>query len=102
MHAKHLLAALGVVATVGVTYVITKTARRALDEATATPAVADAPAPALERRAHEPSQPLVLPDDEANRRLLSHVHPRCYTNPQPSGRVSLERGLEHSRCGSTV
>lgn len=33
--------------------------------------------------------PLVLPDDEHNRVLLSHVHPAGWTNPRPSGRYNL-------------
>lgn len=33
--------------------------------------------------------PLVLPDDEYNRVLLSHVHPHDWVNPVPSGRYNL-------------
>jgi pyruvate/2-oxoglutarate dehydrogenase complex dihydrolipoamide dehydrogenase (E3) component len=33
--------------------------------------------------------PLVLPDDEHNRTLLSHVHPSDWVNPTPSGRYNL-------------
>jgi pyruvate/2-oxoglutarate dehydrogenase complex dihydrolipoamide dehydrogenase (E3) component/uncharacterized membrane protein YdjX (TVP38/TMEM64 family) len=76
---------LGFAATVAVTVVVTRVARRALDEATAAKAPArmpDAPAP------HAPG-PLVLPDDAHNQNLLSHVHPAGRVNPQPSGRYNL-------------
>jgi pyruvate/2-oxoglutarate dehydrogenase complex dihydrolipoamide dehydrogenase (E3) component len=33
--------------------------------------------------------PLVLPDDEENRRLVAQVHPPGWTNPTPSGRYDL-------------
>jgi pyruvate/2-oxoglutarate dehydrogenase complex dihydrolipoamide dehydrogenase (E3) component len=33
--------------------------------------------------------PLVLPDDEENRRLVGHVHPPGWTNPTPSGTYDL-------------
>jgi pyruvate/2-oxoglutarate dehydrogenase complex dihydrolipoamide dehydrogenase (E3) component len=35
------------------------------------------------------SAPLVLPDDEHNRRLVENVHPPAWTNPQPPGRYHL-------------
>jgi pyruvate/2-oxoglutarate dehydrogenase complex dihydrolipoamide dehydrogenase (E3) component len=34
-------------------------------------------------------EPLVLPDDEHNRRLVQNVHPADWTNPQPDGRYNL-------------
>src|SRR6185436_1352231 len=36
-----------------------------------------------------PDRPLVLPDDQHNRVLLSHVHPRGRANPVPRGRHNL-------------
>jgi pyruvate/2-oxoglutarate dehydrogenase complex dihydrolipoamide dehydrogenase (E3) component len=33
--------------------------------------------------------PRVLPDDEHNRALLAHVHPRDWTNPEPASRYQL-------------
>src|SRR5262249_28941330 len=33
--------------------------------------------------------PLVLPDDDENRRLVAQVHPPGWTNPTPSGRYDL-------------
>jgi pyruvate/2-oxoglutarate dehydrogenase complex dihydrolipoamide dehydrogenase (E3) component len=33
--------------------------------------------------------PLILPDDDHNRALLSHVHPPGWVNPMPSGRYNL-------------
>ena len=33
--------------------------------------------------------PLVLPDDEENRRLVAQVHPPGWTNPTPSGAYDL-------------
>ena len=91
--AKQALTWLGFAATVAVTVVITRIARRALDEATAD-AAAEAPAPRPRRfrnrrRTRRADEPLVLPDDEHNRTLLSHVHPRGRANPTPSGRYNL-------------
>jgi pyruvate/2-oxoglutarate dehydrogenase complex dihydrolipoamide dehydrogenase (E3) component/uncharacterized membrane protein YdjX (TVP38/TMEM64 family) len=84
--AKQALTFLGFAATVAVTVVITRLARRALDEATversddrARPAPVAAVAPG----------PLVLPDDEDNRRLLAQVHPPGRQNPRPAGRYNL-------------
>src|SRR5262249_47111697 len=34
-------------------------------------------------------EPLVLPDDEDNRRLLGQVHPPSRENPRPAGRYNL-------------
>src|SRR5262245_11169461 len=84
--AKQALTFLGFAATVAVTVVITRIARRALDEATVERSADGArPAPVA---GHAPG-PLVLPDDEDNRRLLSHVHPSGRQNPRPSGRYNL-------------
>ncbi|MEZ4370619.1 MAG: mercuric reductase [Polyangiaceae bacterium] len=35
------------------------------------------------------TEPLVLPDDDANRRLVAAVHPRDWKNPTPSGAYNL-------------
>ncbi len=81
----------GLVATVLVTIYVTRIARRALAEATteipatATPTVA-APRPV---RAKTDSAPLVLPDDEHNRALVSALHPRSWVDPTPAGRYNL-------------
>ena len=84
--AKQILTFVGFAATVAVTVFVTRLARRALDEATAQPMpLAAAPA---SRPAHA-SGPLVLPEDDANRTLLSHVHPSGWTNPTPAGRYNL-------------
>jgi pyruvate/2-oxoglutarate dehydrogenase complex dihydrolipoamide dehydrogenase (E3) component len=37
----------------------------------------------------EPSEELISPMDEHNRKLLSNVHPPDWTNPEPSGRYNL-------------
>ena len=83
--AKQLLTWLGFAATAAVTVVITRIARRALDEATASPERAPAPPPSP----RHVEEALVLPDDEHNRALLAAVHPRGRTNPTPSGRYNL-------------
>jgi pyruvate/2-oxoglutarate dehydrogenase complex dihydrolipoamide dehydrogenase (E3) component/uncharacterized membrane protein YdjX (TVP38/TMEM64 family) len=92
--AKQVLTWVGFAATVAVTVVITRIARRALDEATRDAGAAGAedaqrratPLPAAPR---PEGQPLVLPDDQHNRMLLSHVHPANRVNPTPSGRYNL-------------
>jgi pyruvate/2-oxoglutarate dehydrogenase complex dihydrolipoamide dehydrogenase (E3) component/uncharacterized membrane protein YdjX (TVP38/TMEM64 family) len=89
--AKQLLTWVGFAATVAVTVVITRIARRALDEATA-PAGASAPArpePVPGEAALRDDRPLVLPDDEHNRALLAAVHPSGRPNPIPHGRHNL-------------
>jgi pyruvate/2-oxoglutarate dehydrogenase complex dihydrolipoamide dehydrogenase (E3) component/uncharacterized membrane protein YdjX (TVP38/TMEM64 family) len=83
--AKQVLTWLGFAATAAVTVVITRIARRALDEATAGPRRPSDPSPSL---AHGAAA-LVLPDDEHNRALLAAVHPSGRTNPTPSGRYNL-------------
>ncbi|HYP31699.1 MAG TPA: FAD-dependent oxidoreductase, partial [Burkholderiaceae bacterium] len=84
--AKQALTFLGFAATVAVTVVITRLARRALDEATVERADTHArPAPVA---AVAPG-PLVLPDDEDNQRLLGQVHPPGRENPRPAGRYNL-------------
>ena len=35
------------------------------------------------------NQPLVLPDDEYNRRLVENVHPTSWVNPEPTGRYNI-------------
>jgi pyruvate/2-oxoglutarate dehydrogenase complex dihydrolipoamide dehydrogenase (E3) component/uncharacterized membrane protein YdjX (TVP38/TMEM64 family) len=84
--AKQLFTFAGFVATAIVVVVVTRVGRRALDEATAQP-LAKGPAPAA--RPFDPTAPLVLPDDDANRRLLAQLHPSGRTNPTPSGRYNL-------------
>jgi len=89
----------GFVATVAVTLYVTRVARRALAEATATVRGVPSGSPATLRRPEEPARsvapalrpdrPLVLPDDQHNRVLLSHVHPRGRANPVPRGRYNL-------------
>ncbi len=94
---KQVLTWLGFAATVAVTVVITRLARRALDEATAEQRSRGEAVEATSRRlAAAPRQgpppagePLVLPDDEHNRTLLSHVHPGGRRNPTPGGRYNL-------------
>jgi pyruvate/2-oxoglutarate dehydrogenase complex dihydrolipoamide dehydrogenase (E3) component/uncharacterized membrane protein YdjX (TVP38/TMEM64 family) len=73
------LKVVGFAATVAATIVVTRLARRALDEATATGGAGPSPATA----------PLVLPDDQHNRALLAQVHPPARRNPTPSGRYNL-------------
>jgi len=92
--AKQALTWVGFAATVAVTLMITRIARRALDEVTAGEASSDLAASqrvaGVPARAPLPEpQPLVLPDDEHNRTLLSHVHPVGRTNPTPTGRYNL-------------
>jgi len=87
--ARQALTFVGFAATVAVTVVITRIARRALAEATAEAPLQRSAAPAATPRPHDPGAPLVLPDDEANRALLGHVHPKGRANPTPSGRYNL-------------
>src|SRR5262245_36058313 len=86
--AKQVLTWFGFATTVAVTFVIARIARHALDEATAAqragPERAPAPAPP-----HATDEPLVLPEDEHNRKLLSLVHPARRPNPTPAGRYNL-------------
>jgi pyruvate/2-oxoglutarate dehydrogenase complex dihydrolipoamide dehydrogenase (E3) component/uncharacterized membrane protein YdjX (TVP38/TMEM64 family) len=84
--AKQLFWWFGLLVTIGVAVFVGRVAKRALDEATAQP-LAKGPTPTA--RPFDPAAPLILPDDEANRRLLSHVHPPGRTNPTPSGRYNL-------------
>ena len=89
--AKQLLTWLGFAATVAVTIVVTRIARRALDEATVgrgDPARGPAPVPA-QAPPQRTGQPLVMPDDPYNVALLSQVHPPGRTNPTPRGRYNL-------------
>jgi pyruvate/2-oxoglutarate dehydrogenase complex dihydrolipoamide dehydrogenase (E3) component/uncharacterized membrane protein YdjX (TVP38/TMEM64 family) len=81
------LTALGFAATVAVTVVITRIARRALDEATrdARTAQPSGGVPAAPWTGHSP----ILPDDEHNRALIAQVHPIGRENPRPSGRYNL-------------
>src|SRR5204863_2813588 len=65
--------------------VVTRLARRALDEATSKAPRAKTPAPIP---APMPDA-LVRPDDAANRALLAQVHPSGWRNPTPSGRYNL-------------
>jgi pyruvate/2-oxoglutarate dehydrogenase complex dihydrolipoamide dehydrogenase (E3) component len=39
--------------------------------------------------ASENQRPMVLPDDEYNRRLVDNVHPPSWVNPTPTGRYNL-------------
>ena len=101
----------GLAATVTVTLYVTRVARRALAEATTeevgTATNGGTPEPPLAKTngagsdgrgdavAHrrqpgaEPAVPLLTPDDEHNRVLVEHVHPRGRVNPVPAGRYNL-------------
>lgn len=79
----------GLAATVFVTVYVTRVARRALAEATGEAPVAErAAAQGAAQPKAEPA-PLVLPDDQHNRLLLSRVHPAGRVNPTPSGGYNL-------------
>src|SRR5262245_18184362 len=84
--ARQVLWWLGFAATVGVTIVITRIARRALDEASQ---AVDRPSSAFQSPLAPHYAPPLLPDDEFNRALLSHAHPPGRSNPTPSGRYNL-------------
>ena len=98
----------GLAATVAVTLYVTRVARRALADAATDegdsvtdgvqrelPAVNGAsgdsgkPIRRQGQSAAEPGVPLVVPDDEHNRVLVRHVHPRGWVNPEPAGRYNL-------------
>ncbi|GIW40771.1 MAG: hypothetical protein KatS3mg076_1348 [Candidatus Binatia bacterium] len=89
----------GLVATVVVTVYVTRVARRALAQATELEAGRSAvPGSRAERSAREgtpagesapAATPLVRPDDEHNRKLVSYVHPPRWTNPTPAERYDL-------------
>ena len=80
--AAQVLRIVGFAATVIVTVLLTRHARRALEEATADGTTAPPPA--------DVSTPIVLaPDDEANRALVAQVHPGGRMNPGPAGRYNL-------------
>ncbi len=91
--AKQALTWLGFAATVAVTIVIARVARRALDAATArrggVAAAGERPAAPAPAPPRDANAPLILPDDEHNRQLLSQVHPPGWTNPTPAGRYNL-------------
>jgi pyruvate/2-oxoglutarate dehydrogenase complex dihydrolipoamide dehydrogenase (E3) component/uncharacterized membrane protein YdjX (TVP38/TMEM64 family) len=80
------LQVVGFLATGAVTVLVTRLARRALNEATAENA-ADGAGHTGALPAHVPGR--MLPDDEHNRRLLAHVHPPRRVNPTPAGRYNL-------------
>jgi pyruvate/2-oxoglutarate dehydrogenase complex dihydrolipoamide dehydrogenase (E3) component len=48
-----------------------------------------ADAPPADRGPVAENPPRMLPDDEHNRTLVSHVHPADWTNPTPDGRYNL-------------
>ncbi|MEM1181461.1 MAG: FAD-containing oxidoreductase [Acidobacteriota bacterium] len=79
--------ALGLVAAVAVTTIITRIARRALADATADDRAAEPPA---QRSAtmHDSKEPMA-PDDEHVRELIRHVHPPDWKNPEPAERYHL-------------
>ena len=89
--AKQVLTFVGFAATVAVSIVVTRLARRALDEATAesTHESPRAKAPAAPIAAAPMPDALVRPDDDANAALLAQVHPPGWRNPTPSGRYNL-------------
>jgi len=96
--AQHAFYLVGLLATVVVTLYVTRVARRALAEATAANRVARPGSLVTSLRPARPApaappvrsaRPLVRPDDQHNRVLLSHVHPRGRTNPVPSGSYNL-------------
>lgn len=77
--------ALGLVATIAVTAVVTRTARRALAASTTSPE----PARSETRRPTEETAPVfepsrVEPMDEHNRALLDNVRPSNWINPEPA------------------
>jgi pyruvate/2-oxoglutarate dehydrogenase complex dihydrolipoamide dehydrogenase (E3) component/uncharacterized membrane protein YdjX (TVP38/TMEM64 family) len=77
----------GLVATVAVTVLITRLARKALQEAIPPPTRQTEPL------AHGdlamPNTVQVLPDDVHNQTLVANVHPRDWVNPQPQSRYNL-------------
>jgi len=78
------LLVVGLIAVVAATALITLKAKQALAE-TVRGGVMSEPS-----RAHnEETEPLVLPADEHNQRLVDHVHPADWTNPEPAGRYHL-------------
>ncbi len=98
----------GLAATVAVTLYVTRVARRALADAATEegdgvtdrvrrelPSVKGArsdggkPIGRQGLPAAEPEVSLVMPDDEHNRVLVRHVHPRGWVNPDPAGRYNL-------------
>ncbi|MEO1082844.1 MAG: VTT domain-containing protein, partial [Acidobacteriota bacterium] len=86
-----LFLALGLVAAVAVTTIITRIARRALAEATEQERTADAPS---ERSSsmYDPKSSTaspMAPDDEHVRELIGHVHPPDWRNPEPADRYHL-------------
>src|SRR6185369_1503127 len=72
--AKQVLTFVGFAATVIVTIVVTRIARRALDEATAEAPSATHPTPVAPIASPMP-EALIRPDDAPNRALLAQVHP---------------------------
>jgi pyruvate/2-oxoglutarate dehydrogenase complex dihydrolipoamide dehydrogenase (E3) component/uncharacterized membrane protein YdjX (TVP38/TMEM64 family) len=77
----------GLVATALVTVFITRIARRTLESATS---AGDSNAVLPQARPQEPvAGALIPPDDEHNRTLVSNVHPRDWTNPEPSRKYDL-------------
>lgn len=83
----------GLGVTVLVTLYVAQVARRALAEATIAPRNTDEARTNVDRRSVPPSSetpaPLVLPNDEYNRGLVSQVHPASWVNPIPTGRYNL-------------
>lgn len=78
----------GLAATIGVTIYVTRVAKRALADATLeNERIADARAES--QSDSDVGAPLILPDDEHNRKLVAHVHPPRWVNPVPSGRYNL-------------
>jgi pyruvate/2-oxoglutarate dehydrogenase complex dihydrolipoamide dehydrogenase (E3) component/uncharacterized membrane protein YdjX (TVP38/TMEM64 family) len=81
--ARQLLYLGGLVATIAVTLYVTRLARRALAAAVVAPPSSPPTAAATG------TGPVVLPDDEHDRILISHTHPRGRANPTPRGRYDL-------------
>ncbi|MBI4566400.1 MAG: FAD-containing oxidoreductase [Planctomycetes bacterium] len=86
--AQKILFVVGLLATIVVTLLVTRLARKALSRVAAqSPQSTDAQAEEKEKGMTLSVQ--VLPDDPYNRTLVSRVHPPSWENPEPSSRYNL-------------
>ncbi len=76
----------GLAATVVVTWLVTRQARRALHRALQSADHAETPMPTEDRM---PERRVVSPPDDWNRMLLDAVHPSDWINPEPPPRYNL-------------